>query len=306
MNTNTMSTPVRRLLGVDVHAVTMEQTLAICRQAIETHSHLNIGVVNAAKIVAMHRDRRLYEAVAGSDLVLADGMAVVWAGKLLRQSLPGRVAGIDLFEQLLGLANQHRYGVYFLGATQEVLNEVVRRVQRKHPHLRIAGSRNGYFSDDQAGVVAEEIKHSRADLLFVAMTSPKKELFLDRFDGQLGVAICHGVGGSFDVLAGKVRRAPRLWQRLGMEWLYRVIQEPRRMWKRYLVTNVQFLRLLLNDALGWPTPVAALPAGPPAATLLRRDNRAPGNSQSTPPQKPERQWRGAGSTRRQAATTTGG
>ncbi len=306
MNTTDVRTPVRRLLGVDVHAVTMEQTLAICRRAIETHSHLNIGVVNAAKIVAMRRDRHLHEAVAGSDLVLADGMAVVWAGKLLRQPLPGRVAGIDLFEQLLGLANQHRYGVYFLGATQEILNEVVQRVQRKYPHLRIAGSRNGYFPDDQAGGVADEIKNSRADLLFVAMTSPKKELFLDRFGDHLGVAICHGVGGSFDVLAGKVRRAPRIWQRLGLEWLYRVIQEPRRMWKRYLVTNVQFLGLLLEEALGWPASTLALPARLRAATHPPRDDRARDNRLSTLTQKSERHWRGARIERRGSATISGG
>lgn len=303
MNAVEVNTPVRRLLGVDVHAVTLEQTLTICRRAIETHSHLNIGVVNAAKIVAMHQDRHLYEAVAGSDLVLADGMAVVWAGKLLRRPLPGRVTGIDLFEHLLSLANQQRYGVYFLGATQEVLDEVVQRVQGKYPHLRVAGSRHGYFPDDQACRVAEDIGASRADLLFVAMTSPKKELFLDRFGGQLGVSICHGVGGSFDVLAGKVRRAPRLWQRLGLEWLYRVIQEPRRMWKRYLVTNVRFLALLLGEALGCSPPAVTSPARLRATMHRPHDNRVRGGRPSTPPQGRERQWRGTNGKRRDPATT---
>jgi N-acetylglucosaminyldiphosphoundecaprenol N-acetyl-beta-D-mannosaminyltransferase len=241
--------PLRRLFGVGVHAVTMDQALGICRRAVQTRRHLNIGVVNAAKIVAMRRSPLLFDAVAGADLVLADGMAVVWAAKILRQPLPGRVTGIDLFERLLRLANECRYGIYFLGATQQVLDEVLRRVGRDHPHLRIAGSRNGYFSEDQAAGVAEDIRRSRADMLFVAMTSPKKELFLGRFGRRLDVAVCHGVGGSFDVLAGKVSRAPHAWQALGLEWLYRVLQEPRRMWKRYLVTNVQFASLLLHEAL---------------------------------------------------------
>jgi N-acetylglucosaminyldiphosphoundecaprenol N-acetyl-beta-D-mannosaminyltransferase len=258
MNSMRAIAPVRQILGVDVHAVTMDQALAICRRAIDTGDHLTIGVVNAAKIVAMHRDPHLHDAVAGSDLVLADGMAVVWAGKVLRRRLPGRVTGIDLFEQLLGLADERGYGVYFLGATQQVVDTVVQRVRQRYPRLRIVGSRNGYFPDEQAGGVAEEIRASRADLLFVAMTSPRKELFLDRFGATLNVRVCHGVGGSFDVLAGKVRRAPRIWQRLGLEWLYRVVQEPRRMWKRYLVTNIAFLHLVLVEALGRPGQQASM------------------------------------------------
>lgn len=242
--------PLRQLFGVGVHAVTMDEALAICRGAIESRRHLNIGVVNAAKIVAMRRSQLLFDAVAGSDLVLADGMAVVWAAKILRQPLPGRVTGIDLFERLLRLGNECGYGVYFLGATQEVLDEVLQRVRHDYPRVRIAGSRNGYFRDDEAAGIAEDIRRSGADMLFVAMTSPKKELFLGRYGRDLDVAICHGVGGSFDVMAGKVSRAPRTWQALGLEWFYRVLQEPRRMWKRYLVTNVLFGKMLLHEALG--------------------------------------------------------
>lgn len=260
--------PLRRLFGIGVHAVTMDQALAICRRAIQTRRRLAIGVVNAAKVVAMHHDRRLFDAVAGSDLVLADGMAVVWAAKVLRQPLPGRVTGIDLFERLLGMANQHGYSVYFLGATQEVLAGVLDRVRCDHPNLRIAGSRNGYFRDEQAPTVAEDIRRSRADMLFVAMTSPKKELFLGRFGEQLDVAVCHGVGGSFDVMAGKVRRAPHLWQKLGLEWLYRVVQEPRRMWRRYLVTNARFAAMLLCEALGTrPNTERPLPPDPPRGSV---------------------------------------
>jgi N-acetylglucosaminyldiphosphoundecaprenol N-acetyl-beta-D-mannosaminyltransferase len=217
----------------------------------------------------------LYEAVTGSDLVLADGMAVVWAGKILRQPLPARVAGIDLFERLLGLAHKQRWRVYFLGASQPVLDEVLLRVRRRYPCLRIAGSHNGYFGPSEQEAIAASIRGSRADLLFVAMTSPKKEFFLGRFGGQLDVAVCHGVGGSFDVLAGKVRRAPPLWQALGLEWLYRVIQEPRRMWKRYLVTNVQFAGLLLREALGGGARAGAAPPARPGAGCLLHAGRPP-------------------------------
>ncbi len=239
--------PVRSLFGVPIHAATMSQVLDLCRQAIISRRRLMIGVVNAAKIVNMRRDALLRESVCGSDLILADGMAVVWAARLLGERLPERVAGIDLFENLLKQADQHRFSIYFLGATQEVLNEVLRRVGAAYPKLIVAGSRNGYFGEAESCTVADNIRRARPDMLFVAMSPPQKELFLARWGPYMDVPVCHGVGGSFDVMAGKVDRAPRIWQRCGLEWLYRVLQEPGRMWKRYLTTNTCFLLLVASE-----------------------------------------------------------
>jgi N-acetylglucosaminyldiphosphoundecaprenol N-acetyl-beta-D-mannosaminyltransferase len=247
MITALQAIPVRELLGVRLHAATMKQALEICADAIAERQPLQIGVLNAAKIVNMHRDKFLHDAVMGSDMILADGMSVVWASRVLGRPLPERVGGIDLFEQLLALADQRAFSVYLLGATQEVLDEVVRRIRSTCPRARIAGARNGYFSDAEAEQVADDIGHSNADMLFVAMTSPKKEIFMAKWGDRLHVPVCHGVGGSFDVMAGKVKRAPIAWQRLGMEWLYRVCQEPGRMWKRYLTTNTLFLLMLFGD-----------------------------------------------------------
>lgn len=240
------SIPVRHLLGVKVHAVTMAQAVEVCGRAVEARERLLVGVVNAAKIVNMGRQPILREAVLAADLTIADGMAVVWAARLLGQPLPERVAGIDLFTELLKRADEKGYSVYLLGAEQGVLDEVVKRIEREHPGVKIAGARNGYFSDDEAGAVAGAIGAARPDLLFVAMTSPRKEVFLAKYEGEMNISVCHGVGGSFDVMAGKVKRAPRLWQRLGLEWLYRVVQEPGRMWKRYLVTNTLFVWMVLR------------------------------------------------------------
>ncbi len=248
------SIPSRRLFGFQIHAVTMQQTITLCERTIARHEHLTIGVVNVAKIVNMTRDLKLAEAVLRSDLVLADGIGVVWASHLLRAPLPERVAGIDLFEKMLALADRRGFSVYFLGATQEVLDEVLRRVRSDYPGLLIAGSRHGYFSDDEAEVVAEDIARARPQMLFVAITSPKKEIFLARWGRRIDVSVCHGVGGSFDILAGKVRRAPTAWQRLGLEWLFRVLQEPRRMWWRYLTTNTAFIGLLLREVWARRTP----------------------------------------------------
>ncbi|HOW72106.1 MAG TPA: WecB/TagA/CpsF family glycosyltransferase [Phycisphaerae bacterium] len=222
----------------------LEEVLALCSHAVETQAPMMIGVVNAAKIVNMRRDVLLRESVCSSDLVLADGMAVVWASRLLGQSLPERVAGIDLFESLLGVADREGWSVYFLGARQEVLENLVRAVQVRYPGVMVAGCRNGYFDEDEAESVATTIRNAQPDLLFVGMSPPKKELFLANYGRRMGVPVCHGVGGSFDVLAGKTKRAPVLWQLVGLEWFYRVLQEPSRLWRRYLVTNLVFAWLV--------------------------------------------------------------
>ncbi len=238
---------IRRIFDVPIRAATIGEIVEICDGAIEGHGHLQIGVVNAAKLVHMQRHGLLRDSVLQSDIVLADGMAVVWASRILGQPLPERIAGIDLLHALLGLADQKHFGVYFLGASQEILDEVLRRVSVEYPGLRIAGSRNGYFDDNDGASIAEEIRQSNADLLFVGITSPKKEIFLASFGAQLNVPVCHGVGGSFDVIAGKVKRAPQLWQKVGLEWLFRVIQEPRRLWKRYLITNTLFVWMVATE-----------------------------------------------------------
>jgi len=241
--------PVRRLFGVPIAAATMADAVALCRQAVARRQKLLIGVVNAAKIVGMRRDPLLRDSVLSADVVFADGMAVVWAARLCRKPLPERIAGIDLFEHLLAMAAEDGRSVYLLGARQDVLDALVERVRQRHPGLRIAGTRNGYFDDADSSVIADAINATGADLLFLGMSSPKKEIFLASQSPRLTPFVCHGVGGSFDVLAGKVRRAPRFWQRIGMEWFYRFLQEPRRMWRRYLVTNTVFIYLTFREFL---------------------------------------------------------
>jgi N-acetylglucosaminyldiphosphoundecaprenol N-acetyl-beta-D-mannosaminyltransferase len=247
MNSLTFPFPACKVLGVPIHLLKMKQVLDVIDQVICAHSRLRIGVVNAAKIVNMRRDPVLRADVLSSDLILADGMAVVWAARLLGHDLPERVAGIDLMIGMLERGNQHRYRVYCLGATDEVLVKVVRRVRIEYPQVQVVGSQNGYYSAAAEGSIAADIIAAQPDILFVAMTSPKKEQFLARWSERLGVPVCHGVGGAFDVLAGKVDRAPEGWQQLGLEWLYRVKQEPRRLWKRYLVTNTLFCSLVMRE-----------------------------------------------------------
>jgi N-acetylglucosaminyldiphosphoundecaprenol N-acetyl-beta-D-mannosaminyltransferase len=241
---------VCRILGLSIDALTMKQAVSLVDETIRQRKQLLIGVVNAAKIVNMDRNPELDEAVRSADVIFADGMSVVWASRLLWQRLPERVPGIDLMTRMLELADERGYRVFCLGATHEVLEMIVRQIEKRYPGVVLVGSHQGYFTEQDEPRIAEQIKAAAPDLLFAAMSSPKKEKFLARWSGEMGVPVCHGVGGAFDVMAGRVKRAPRLWQKLGLEWLYRVIQEPRRMWKRYLVTNTLFCWMVFCAMLG--------------------------------------------------------
>lgn len=241
---------VRDILGVPVHAVTMAQVCQICEHAVLEGRPLRIGVANAAKVVKMRQDDRLRRAVTGSDLVLADGASLVWASRILGAPLPERVTGIDLFFELLALADRRGSSVYFLGATADVLAKLVEKVRVDYPNVVIAGFRDGYFGDEECKAVAAEVAVSAPDFLFLGMGTPKKELFLADWAPHTLATVSHGVGGTFDVYAGKVKRAPGWMQRVGLEWFYRVLQEPRRMSKRYLVTNTRFVMLLVSALCG--------------------------------------------------------
>jgi len=235
-----------RLMGVDLCALRMPDVLNICTDHIAKRRRLLIGVVNVAKIINARRNPQLYAALNEADIVLADGAPIIWLSKMVGKPLPERVAGIDIMFELLKEADSKNYGIYFLGAKPAVVEEVVRVVQKDYSGVRVAGYRDGYFNEQEEQGVAEEIKNSQADILFVAITPPKKEIFLGRWREFMNVPICHGVGGSFDIVAGVAKRAPVWMQSYGLEWLYRIIQEPRRMWKRYLVTNTIFIMLSIK------------------------------------------------------------
>jgi N-acetylglucosaminyldiphosphoundecaprenol N-acetyl-beta-D-mannosaminyltransferase len=249
MNDYAASWAQRDLFGLSIDAVTMRQAVRRCVDAIEHGEYLAIGVVNAAKIVAMRRNPSLRTAVADSGMILADGQSVVWASRMLGAPLPERVAGIDLFMDLLAEAERHAYRVYFLGARPEVLAKVLAEVHRRFPGLPVAGAHDGYYQAGEEGEIAEDIRRGRTDILFVGMSSPRKELFLDEWGSATKAHVVHGVGGSFDVLAGLTRRAPRWYQEHGLEWLYRAWQEPIRLGRRYLTTNLAFITLVGREML---------------------------------------------------------
>ncbi|EWS97301.1 UDP-N-acetyl-D-mannosamine transferase [Pseudoalteromonas sp. SCSIO_11900] len=240
-------------LKAPMDIATMQETVAFIESRIEQKQFLQHVVVNVAKIVNMQKDPVLAQSVKACEVINIDGMGVVFGARFLGHHVPERVAGVDLFHELLAMSAKRDFPVFLLGATEEVVSKTVEVVKAQNPNLNIAGYHDGYFfgnkeGDDEEAVV-NKIRESGAKLLFVAITSPKKENFINKWQDKLGVDFVMGVGGTFDVVAGKVKRAPQWMQKAGLEWLYRVLQEPRRMWKRYLVTNSKFAYLLIKDKL---------------------------------------------------------
>jgi N-acetylglucosaminyldiphosphoundecaprenol N-acetyl-beta-D-mannosaminyltransferase len=228
----------------------MNETLSFVQEAIATKQQIHHVVVNAGKVVQMQKDLQLRESVNSSDIINADGQAVVWAAKFLNKPLKERVAGIDLMQNLIKLAASKKYKIYFLGAEESVVSKTVAHYSKEFGQEIIAGYRNGYYQPQDEKEVINDIVSSKANILFVAITSPKKENFLYKYKNELAsVNFIMGVGGSFDVIAGKTKRAPLWMQDIGLEWFYRFLQEPKRMWKRYLIGNSKFILLVLKEKL---------------------------------------------------------
>lgn len=235
------------MMGCRIDNLTMEETLQTVEGFIASgrpHQHV---VVNVDKLVKAQADPELRRIINDCDLVNVDGMPVVWASRWLGQPLKERVAGVDLFEALMARAADKGWRVFLLGAREEVVAAVRATYETRFPHLVFAGHRNGYWSDEEEPEVVRQIAEARADLLFVAISSPKKERFLGAHQATMRVPFAMGVGGTFDVAAGHVRRAPVWMQKVGLEWFFRFLQEPRRMFRRYFIEDMAFFGMLWRE-----------------------------------------------------------
>ena len=235
------------VLAYPIDRVTMDEAVEHCRSFIEGDRRPRLIVtVNAAILAMAERCQRLRSVVRGGHLVLADGVSVVWAARLLGVDLRHRVAGVDLMERLAQLAHDEHFRLFFLGARPEVVRKVVARIESEYPGVVVAGYRDGYFPSTESAEVIEQVRESRADILFVAMQSPFKELWCFEHLDDLGVPVVLPVGGAFDVFSGAIRRAPLWMQDVGLEWTWRLMMEPRKMWRRYLFLNSSFVWLCVR------------------------------------------------------------
>lgn len=227
----------------------MTETLLIIDEIIQQRIPTQHVVINASKINLMSENTDLREIINESPLINADGQSIVWAGRFLGADIPERVTGIDLFTELVKKAAVNGWRLYYFGSEEDVVRKVIDLHKKEYPDLIVAGYRNGFFDDAESKEIAKEIYESHADILFVAFSSPKKEYWIHQYKDSLNVPFMMGVGGSFDVIAGKTKRAPKWMQNIGMEWFYRLIQEPKRMFSRYLKGNTKFIIKVLKTKI---------------------------------------------------------
>jgi len=221
------------LLGAGIDALTMEETVERVAGFIGSGRPHRIITLNPEFLYRAQFEKRLLDLVNRADLVTPDGVGIVWACRVAGDPVPERVTGIDLMLRLVERAAREGWRVFLLGAAPGVAEEAAERLRRVYPGLRVAGVHHGYFKEDERAAVANLVREARADLLFAALGAPKQEFWIDSHLTATGAAAAVGVGGSFDVIAGRVRRAPRWVRRLHLEWLARLLREPSR-WRRQL------------------------------------------------------------------------
>lgn len=241
-------------LGCPLDLLTSDALLSEISENIDSRAGARvIQFVNANKVAQVREDAEMERIMWRSDYSLADGQPMLPMARMLGLQIPERIDGIGLMGKLLRLANERHYSIYLLGAKQPIVEACLEKIRRDYPNIRIAGYRNGYFTAAQAQHVVDKIREAAPDILFLGMGSPMKERFAYKYAQDLGASVIQGVGGSFDVMAGLVKRAPRWIQVIGFEWLYRVVQEPRRMIWRYTRTNSQCLWAFLCAMLTPPS-----------------------------------------------------
>lgn len=216
------------ILGVPVDSITMEEAVSRVTSYIAEEGVHTVYTPNAEIMMAAQRDAHLKDILVSADLLVADGAGVVLASRLLRRSVPEKVSGIDLIRQCFKALAQKHTRFYLLGAQKGVAEAAAQNMERDYPGIEIAGCMDGYFSEAEEEEIINRINSSNTDILIVALGAPRQEKWIDRNKGRLNAKVCIGVGGSLDILSGKIELSPDFFRRNGLEWLHRLYREPRR------------------------------------------------------------------------------
>ena len=233
--------------GVTIDNLSLQESVLYIKKLLRGQRSHYIITPNAAHIVLFQKDEEFRKAYAKASLVLPDGMPLIWASRFLKPRLKERITGTDLLLSLCRVSVREKYSIFLLGAENKVIEKAKNTLLITFPGLRIAGVHHGYFSDDNT--IIEKINELQPDILFIGMGFSKQEKWISRNINELNVKVAVAIGGVFDVIAGKFKPSPRAIQNYGLEWLWRMLQEPRRLWKRYLIGNTLFILLVLKEMI---------------------------------------------------------
>ncbi|AMP19798.1 hypothetical protein AZF37_00170 [endosymbiont 'TC1' of Trimyema compressum] len=222
------------ILGAFIHSITMDEALLKIKEYVKKRESVQIITINPEMVYESTNNCRFQKIINSCKLVVPDGYGIVWAAEKFGYHLKERVPGIELMDKILLFANETEYKVFFYGGHQKAIEKAVDNIKNKYPNLNICGYANGFLNEDERDSLINRLETIEPDFLFVGTGTPKQELFIHKFLPNLKSCIAMGVGGSFDVYSGMVKRAPKIWQTLHLEWLYRGITDPERR-KRLLV-----------------------------------------------------------------------
>lgn len=240
------------ILNVKISATNMNEACAAIENSIKRNDKGYVCVCPVSTIMECQADRKVLDSVNAAFLATPDGMPVVWLGRLKGRKNISRVYGPDLLLRICQISEQKGYRNYFYGSTPEVLEKLLDNLKKKFPDLAISGGYSppfGKLSAEEDEKNIEMLNAADSDIIWVGLGSPKQDLWMNRHKGLLDSPVMIGVGAAFDFIAGTKKQAPTWMQRVGLEWFFRLISEPRRLWKRYLVGNSLFLFLVFRDFL---------------------------------------------------------
>jgi N-acetylglucosaminyldiphosphoundecaprenol N-acetyl-beta-D-mannosaminyltransferase len=237
-----------RLLGINVDCLSMSEALDVIGKFIEEKTPRHVVTADASMIVIASEDKELASIIENADLVTPDGAGLVWASKLLGEPITQRVSGVDLVGNLCDLSRTKGWSLFFLGSAPGVADDAAANLRIKYPGCNIVGVRHGFFKEDEEPAIAAEIREKNPDILLVAFGIPKQEKFIVRRKKSMQVPVSIGIGGSFDVYSGRVKRAPLWMQRMSLEWLFRLWQNPKKLSK--VMTLPRFVGMALKAKWG--------------------------------------------------------
>ncbi len=241
-------TTTSNILNTHIDRLTLSEALEQIKQNIINNQKKYISLLDAAMVVNMQK-QPMRDIVNSADIILAVGYYVVLASRILGHPLPGQVCGADLTYGSLKLAQQNQFKIFFLGAHKEILEKVVENVSKEYGSEIVAGSHDGYYTEADEDRIVQEINDSKANILLLGISSPKREIFIGKYKNKLNAQVIINVGGMFDIIGGKTTRAPQWVINLKMEWLYRFILEPTRLWKKVFIMYPIFIYLVLKERI---------------------------------------------------------
>ena len=242
------------ICGINIHNVSFNETLDVIDGLIKARKPVSVVTPNIDHIIKLHKDEVFRKTYERASLVLADGMPILWAAKFLGTPLKEKVSGSDLFPKVCEMAAKQGWRLFFMGGREGAARKSAEILNRRYPDLMVIGTYCPPFGFEKDPVENEKIvgiiRASKPDIVFVGLGAPKQEKWIDKYKDAYGAPVSIGIGVSFDFVAGMVKRAPGWMQRVGLEWSWRLMMEPGRLWKRYLVDDMQFFWLVLKQKMG--------------------------------------------------------